>query len=81
MVFLTLTVKGAQKVKKIRRKRNSFHGHFPNDFSISCIFPIEDIYHKYWEKYEFTKKKPILLRKTVPFYYSEKLKKLNFTQL
>ena len=44
--FLPKSVKGRQKAKKIRWKRNSFHVHFLSDFSKSCIFPIEEIYQK-----------------------------------
>ena len=68
MVFRAFVEKGVQKVKKIRQKGNSFHGYFPNDFSISCIFPIEDFHHKYWEKYDFWKKSQIMPAKTVPDY-------------
>jgi hypothetical protein len=44
-------------VKKVRGKRNSFQGHFQSDFSKKCIFPIEEIYQKLWEKYDFYKKR------------------------
>ena len=57
MVFLPRDIKSGQNVRKIRWKRNSFHGHFQGDFSKSCIFPIEEIYQKLWEKYDFYKKK------------------------
>ena len=53
-------------MKKVREKRNSFHGHFQCDFSKSCIFPIEEIYQK-----------SNMPGKTVPFYFSEKLKNWN----
>ena len=46
MAFLILGLKGGQNVKKLREHANSFHGHFCNDFSIFCIFPIEEMYQK-----------------------------------
>ena len=46
--------------KKIRQKGNSFHGHFQNDFSIKNT--------------TYTEKSQIVPAKTVPFYFSEKLK-------
>ena len=33
-------LKGRPESEKNKGKGNSFHDHFPNDFSISCIFPI-----------------------------------------
>ena len=56
MAFLRLGLKGGQNVKKLRDNANSFHEHFCNDFSIFCIFPMEEMYQKEWEKYKFYKK-------------------------
>ena len=80
MVFLTFAVKGVQKVKKIRGKRNVFHGHFPNDFSISCIFPIEEIYHKCREKYDFYKKESNYMQEKRSFLFFWKTEKMEFYQ-
>jgi hypothetical protein len=51
-----IRLKGCPKREKLRGNGNSFHEHFCNDFSIFHIFPIEEMYHKYWEKSKFYKK-------------------------
>ena len=54
--ILGICREGCPKSEKNKGKREQFSLALLESFSISCIFPIEDLYQKYWEKYDFWRK-------------------------
>ena len=57
---------------------NSFQGQSQDDFSKSCIFPIEEIYQILWEKYNFYKKKIGYTRRKLFLFSVSKTEKMEF---
>ena len=47
-------------------------------FDKVVFFPIQEIYQKLWEKYDFYKKKLDLQTKTVPFFFFSNAEKMEF---
>ena len=81
MVFLIFAVQVSKKWgEKIRGKRKVFHGHYPNVFSISRNFPIEEIHHKCREKYDFYKKESNYMQEKRSFLFFWKTEKMEFNR-